>query len=90
MYICIRLQAVIDNAKEDTEMFTSTITYTKPLQFLSKYNGVELATDAVVDLTKKADKHVHDFKEVVAPLLRMNASQFMAPPQTPCKRQKKQ
>ena len=57
VYICIRLQAIIDNAKEDTDMFTSTITYTKPLQFLSKYNGVELATDAVLDFTKKADKH---------------------------------
>ena len=71
-------------------MFTSTITYTKPLQFLGKHTGVELATDAVVNLTKKADKHINDFKEVVAPLLRMNASAFMAPPQTPSKRQKKQ
>ena len=88
VYICIRLKALIDDAKEDTEMLDCTIFYTKPLQFLSKYNGLELATIALLDLTKKADQHANAYKDVVNPLLRMNASQFTVPSQ-PSKKQKK-
>ena len=88
VYICIRLKALIADAKEDTEMLDCTIFYTKPLQFLSKYNGLELATIALLDLTKKADQHANAYKDVVNPLLRMNASQFMVQSQ-PSKKQKK-
>ena len=62
-------------------MLDCTVFYTKPLQFLSKHKGVELAAVALFDLTKKAEKHTNAFKDAVTPLLGMNASQFTAPSQ---------
>ena len=87
VYICIRLKALIADAKEDTEMLDCTIFYTKPLQFLSKHSGdIEVATNATRTLTTKADNHATAFKYVVSPLLRMNASQFTVPSQPSKKR----
>ena len=88
MYVCIRLYAVIADAKEDIEMLDCTILYTKPLKYLGDHKGdVAVATNALSITGETADKHLTAFKAEVGPLVRMQASQFaMADPKVGGKR----